>query len=99
MLLFISLDTNGDKMKYIVCFIILSSFCIAQRRDTLVWIPKTVIIYNAKKAVEDNKTRIKILQEENIRYEGQLLFFDALDDSVKVWIMKPDTTQAKRKPE
>lgn len=78
-------------MKTIICFIILSTFCFAQQRqDTLVWIQKEVIIYNAKKAVEDNKTRIKMLEEENLRYEGQLLFFSALKDSVQVWVRKPE---------
>ena len=88
-------------MKLIICLILFSSFCFAQstKTDTLVWLPKAVIIYNAKQATEANKEKIKTLQEENTRYEGQLLFFSALDDSVKVWIRKPDTTQVKRKPE
>lgn len=78
-------------MKTIICFIILSTFCFAQsKQDTLVWIQKDVIIYNAKRAVEDNKTRIKMLEEENLRYEGQLLFFSALKDSVQVWVRKPE---------
>ena len=81
----------STKMAVLTVFLILTSACFAQsKQDTLVWIQKDAIIYNAKKAVEDNKMRIKMFEEENLRYEGQLLFFSALKDSVQVWVRKPE---------
>jgi hypothetical protein len=87
-------------MKSIICFIIFSTFCFSQvRRDTLVWITRTDNINNTRQKIENNNTKIKMLQEENLRYEGFMLLFNAMDDSTKFWVMKPDTTQLKRKQE
>lgn len=80
-------------MKIIICLILFSSFCFAQKpstKDTLVWMKSSQINENIKKAREEIQKQITILKENDLRYEGQQIFLDVVSDSIQVWIRKPE---------